>query len=172
MKTLDDQLTTYASYHRDRRNILTHVVGIPVIVLSISTLLAQPYLTWLDLGPVGAGHLTPAWLAALALGLYYLRLDLRYGLVMALWLSASNMLGAHLAQGEGLGWLAWGVGLFTVGWAVQFLGHYFEGRKPAFVDDIMGLAIGPLFVAAELGFMLGLRPEVEEAVIARAGEVR
>ena len=33
----------------------------------------------------------------------------------------------------------------------------------------MGLAIGPIFVAAELAFAFGLRKDVEAAVVARAG---
>jgi len=65
-----------------------------------------------------------------------------------------------------------GVGLFVLGWTIQFVGHYFEGRKPAFVDDLSGLIIGPLFVAAELGFMLGLREPLRLAIEARVGPVR
>ncbi|MDI9730509.1 DUF962 domain-containing protein, partial [Stutzerimonas stutzeri] len=52
---------------------------------------------------------------------------------------------------------------------MQFVGHYFEGRKPAFVDDLSGLIIGPLFVAAELGLMLGLREPLRLAIEARVG---
>jgi uncharacterized membrane protein YGL010W len=69
-------------------------------------------------------------------------------------------------------WLALSLGLFVVGWIIQFVGHYFEGRKPAFVDDLVGLAIGPLFVAAEAGFLLGLREEVREEIERRAGPTR
>ena len=39
--------------------------------------------------------------------------------------------------------------IFVVGWAIQFLGHKFEGMKPAFFDDVKQLLIGPIFVAAE-----------------------
>ena len=56
-----------------------------------------------------------------------------------------------------------------VGWIIQFVGHIYERRKPAFLDDVVGLAIGPLFVAAEVAFLLGLRKEVQEAVEAVAG---
>ena len=49
-----------------------------------------------------------------------------------------------------------GIGLFVVGWVVQLIGHGFEGRKPAFLDDLVGLLIGPLFVVAEAGFLLGM----------------
>jgi uncharacterized membrane protein YGL010W len=44
----------------------------------------------------------------------------------------------------------------VVGWVIQFVGHYYEGRKPAFVDDITGLIIGPLFVVAEAAFLMGM----------------
>ena len=35
MRTLEENLTQYAAYHRDRRNIATHFVGVPMIVFSI-----------------------------------------------------------------------------------------------------------------------------------------
>ncbi len=28
--------------------------------------------------------------------------------------------------------------MFVIGWAIQFVGHHYEGRKPAFVDDVTG----------------------------------
>ena len=77
--------------------------------------------------------------------------------------------GAALAQQTTLLWLSAGLSLFVVGWIIQFIGHYYEGRKPAFVDDLMGLVVGPLFVVAELGFLLGLRADVQQAVEHRAG---
>lgn len=75
MKTLVDHLAQYAAYHRDRRNIFSHFIGIPMIVLSIAVLLARPAL--------GFG-LSPALLLALAAALFYLRLDLRFGAAMTL----------------------------------------------------------------------------------------
>ena len=47
------------------------------------------------------------------------------------------------------------MGFFVVGWVIQFIGHYYEGRKPAFVDDLVGLLVGPMFVIAEALFALG-----------------
>ena len=50
-----------------------------------------------------------------------------------------------------------------VGWTLQFIGHYYEGRKPAFVDDLVGLLVGPMFVVAEWLFLLGwCRPMLAE----------
>ena len=39
-RTAPDLMGQYAHYHRDRRNIVTHLVGIPLIVLSIGMLLS------------------------------------------------------------------------------------------------------------------------------------
>ena len=41
MKTLEEALSHYAGYHRDPRNIATHFVGVPMIVLAVAALLLQ-----------------------------------------------------------------------------------------------------------------------------------
>ena len=166
MKSLTDHLSQYAAYHRDRRNIATHFVGIPMIVLAVVVLLARPSF---DLAgwPVSA-----ATVAALAATLYYLRLDLRLGAVMGALLLSCLWLAQATAALSTSAWAAVGLGLFVVGWIIQFVGHIFEGRKPAFVDDITGLIIGPLFVVTEAGFLLGLRPELQAQVEQRAGPTR
>ncbi|MEK1904779.1 MAG: Mpo1-like protein [Pseudomonas sp.] len=163
MKSLVDHLGQYAEYHRDQRNILSHFIGIPLIVVAVAVLLSRPGLD------VAGLWLSPALLTALAAGVFYLRLDLRFGLLMAALLALSLWAGAALAQQATLVWLSGGLGLFVVGWIIQFIGHYYEGRKPAFVDDLMGLVVGPLFVVAELAFLLGLRDDVRIAVEERAG---
>jgi uncharacterized membrane protein YGL010W len=43
-----------------------------------------------------------------------------------------------------------------VGWLIQFVGHYYEGRKPAAADDLVGLLVGPMFVVLEMLAPLGL----------------
>jgi uncharacterized membrane protein YGL010W len=43
-----------------------------------------------------------------------------------------------------------GAKLFVGGWALQFLGHWFEAKPPSFVSrDWRYLAIGPLWIANE-----------------------
>jgi uncharacterized membrane protein YGL010W len=163
MKTLVDHLAQYAAYHRDRRNIASHFIGIPMIVLAVAVLLSRPGFQFAGL------WLAPATLVALASACFYLRLDTRFGLLMSALLALSLWVAAKLALASTGLWLTAGLGLFVVGWIIQFVGHYYEGRKPAFVDDITGLIIGPLFVVAELVFLLGLRKEVEHAVVEIAG---
>ena len=167
MKTLIDQLSNYADYHRDPRNIVTHYIGVPMIMQAVVILLAR--LQW---GTLGGVPISLALLAAVAAAVYYWRLDGRYGLFMSVLLAAMLALATPIAAQPMGNWLAWGLGLFALGWVIQFIGHYWEGRKPAFFDDVMGLLIGPLFVAAELGFALGLRKEVQAAVEQRSGPVR
>lgn len=82
MKTLVDQLAQYADYHRDRRNIATHFVGIPMIVLAVQVLLSRPALQ------AGAFVLTPALLTTLLACLYYVALDRPLGVLMAALLAA------------------------------------------------------------------------------------
>jgi len=158
MKTLVQHLAQYASYHRNMRNVITHIVGIPIIVVSVAALLAK--LT-LDVNGV---TLSAAMLMAAASILFYLRLDIGLGLLMAVLMIGSVIIGTEVAALPMVQWFVVSVGSFVVGWIIQFIGHYFEGRKPAFVDDISGLAIGPLFVTVEVLFMLGLRRDLREAM--------
>jgi uncharacterized membrane protein YGL010W len=167
MKTLGDQLTNYATYHRDRRNIATHFVGIPMIFVAVVMLLSRPVFATL-----GGLALSPASLVGAGAVAFYFALDRRFGATMAA-LTALTMWGsARVAAFPTSTWLGVGVGLFVVGWIVQFVGHVFEGKKPAFVDDLIGLLVGPLFVVAEVAFALGLRPEVLEEIERRAGPTR
>ena len=166
MKTLEDQLANYASYHRDRRNIATHFVGIPLIVLAIVVLLSRPTFE------VAGLALSPALvLTALCLA-YYLLLDRFLAALMAVLYGLSLWFGAWAAALPAADWLAIGLVGFGVGWVIQFIGHFWEGRKPAFFDDVVGLLIGPLFVVAEALFLLGLLADLRQAIEARAGPVR
>lgn len=165
MKTLTQHLSQYASYHRDRRNIATHFVGIPMIVAAIGLLLAQPL-------PM-TGGLSVGMLVALGATGFYLRLDKAYGALLGAMLLGGMVFAQQwTAHASTSLWLSWSLGLFGVGWVIQFVGHYFEGRKPAFVDDAIGLLIGPLFVLAEAGFLVGWRKDVELCVMAQAGATR
>jgi uncharacterized membrane protein YGL010W len=169
MRTLTQQLTQYAAYHRDRRNIATHFVGIPMIVLAVAVLSSRP--VWLFAAlPL---PLSPAWVLFVVATLYYLVLDVPLGLMMAVFSALCLACGQWLAAQSTLTWLAAGIGLFVVGWVLQFVGHMaYEHRKPAFVDDVIGLLIGPLFVLAEALFGFGWRPALREAIEAEVGPTR
>lgn len=161
MKTITEHLASYAAYHRDKRNILTHLVGIPMIVVAIEILLSRP--VW----ALGDISISPAIIVSAIAALFYLKLDFALGVLMTLLLGLAVWFASQIALLDTTLWLTWGIGLFVVGWVFQFIGHYFEGRKPAFVDDIMGLAIGPLFVVAEVVFMCGGKKQLHQQIEAR-----
>jgi uncharacterized membrane protein YGL010W len=163
MRGLNEQLSNYAGYHRDRRNIGVHFVGIPLITVAVAVLLSRPALS------LGGLPMSPALLVALGAAVFYFLLDVRYGVAMAAFLAVAIWIGAELATRTTSIWLGTGLGLFVVGWIFQFIGHAWEGRKPAFVDDLIGLLIGPLFIVAELGFALGFRDSVRQAIEQRVG---
>jgi uncharacterized membrane protein YGL010W len=165
MKTLTEHLTQYALYHRDQRNILTHYAGIPLIIVAIFGLLSLPLFSLAGI------MLTPALLLFITTALFYLRLDARFGLVMLLFSGSCFAIATYLAAQPFSIWLSFSLGLFVVGWVLQFIGHYYEGKKPAFVDDIVGLFVGPLFVVAEVGFALGLRKSLQHDIEKIAGKV-
>lgn len=162
MKSLVERLASYAEYHRDKRNIATHFVGIPMILVGTQAALAK-----IGIGPINA--------AVGATGLatrYYRQLDPSYGAAMAAVLGATCALGTAIAALPLPLWAGAAGSLFVGGWALQFVGHYFEGRKPAFLDDLKGLLDGPLFLVAEVAFALGLSPELRAEVEDRAGPTR
>ncbi|MCS6997296.1 MAG: DUF962 domain-containing protein [Casimicrobiaceae bacterium] len=167
MRHAVEWLTQYAAYHRDRRNIATHFVGIPLIVFALIVLLSRPMLaSWAGV------IITPALVLAGLTLIYYLWLDWRLGLALAGFFVMGLALAQPIAQLDTALWLGTGIALFVIGWLFQFVGHYYEGRKPAFLDDIMGLLVGPLFVAAEAAFALGLREELKRQIERVVGPVR
>ena len=135
-------------------------------MLAVTILLSRPQWAW------GGLLLSPAWGVVALVSAFYLRLHLGLGAVLAALLVGCALLGQAVASGPTALWLGWGVGLFVVGWVFQFVGHIYEGRKPAFVDDLMGLLQGPMFVLVEAMFALGLLPALRQVVEADAGPVR
>ncbi len=162
MKSLVERLASYAEYHRDKRNIATHFVGIPMILVGTQATLAR----------IGVGPLNAAVGATALATRYYRELDPTYGAAMAAVLGATAALGSAIAAMPLPVWAGVASSLFVGGWAIQFVGHVFEGKKPAFLDDLRGLLDGPLFLVAEAAFALGLSPELRAEVERRAGPTR
>lgn len=166
MKSLEENLTQYAAYHRDRRNIATHFAGIPMIVLAI--VMAGATVTI----PMGAVDVTLAAALSIAACVYYFRLDFAFGVTMAVALFAACAIASEALARTGPGaTLGVALALFVAGWGLQFLGHRYEGMKPAFLDDVRQLAIGPLFVCAEVYFVFGAMPQLRRHIEERVGPV-
>lgn len=151
MRPALELLVRYACFHRDQRNITTHLFGVPLVVFAAALLLSG---TPLHLGAVKT---TLAWAAFATLWLWMLsRGQLVLGLATTLF-TAALAWGAHgLAGLAPTTWPALGVGLLFLGWLAQSIGHYYEGRRPAVAEDVAGLLVAPMFVVLELLAMAGL----------------
>ena len=159
------QLASYASVHRDWRNKGTHFVGIPLIVFSLLLILAL----W-QFRLAGQDTSMAAVVAALAV-LGWMALDLGVGVVMAVLMLPAWYAAEALTAALGLTstWVAFAV-LFVGGWALQFLGHHYEGKRPALLDNIFQGFIGPMFLVAETMVMMGYRPDLADVM--GEGDVR
>ncbi|MDP9106638.1 MAG: DUF962 domain-containing protein, partial [Candidatus Eremiobacteraeota bacterium] len=119
----------YGAYHRDRRNLICHEIGIPLIVLGIIGLLRLPAIS----GP--SVNLNLAELAVLATSVYYLALgrEVRLAAVIAIvGMISLYLLAAYV-------WWPCAIGAFAVGWVFQFVGHAYEGKAPAFLTNLLHL---------------------------------
>ncbi|MBQ4833181.1 DUF962 domain-containing protein [Pseudoalteromonas sp. MMG010] len=166
MKTLQQQLGNYGLYHRSKRNVMTHFIGIPLIVFAIICLLARLEFVSTQFS-FNAAHIV-----MLAFVFYYVILSVSLGLMMAVLLFLLTILAQPIAHLSFSLWLCTSIGIFIFGWLLQFIGHFFEGKKPAFVDDLIGLVIGPLYVLAELLFIFGLYKNLEEQINEIAGPTK
>lgn len=166
MKTLEQQMSFYAAYHQDMRNKLSHFIGVPAIILGVMVLLG-----WARID-AGGTQISAAMLVTAVLLAYYLRLDLPLGFAMCLvfgglMYAAEIIVALPLKEG-----LAWFFLLFAGGWVIQLVGHLYEGRKPALVDNIFQIFVAPIFLCAEIFFALGYKPALHAAVQKRALEMR
>jgi uncharacterized membrane protein YGL010W len=136
--TLKSHFADYADHHATPGNKWCHMIGIPLIVVSLFGLLAA-----VPLATVGGFEVTLAEVLLIAVTFYYLTLDGGLALMM---LAASVLL---LALGRQLS-LPLALGLFVFGWVLQFIGHYvYEKRSPAFFRNFTHLLVGPLWILAK-----------------------
>ena len=148
-------MSIYAAYHRDRRNKATHFVGVPAIVFAILI-----PMSWVE---IGAG-VTLAQVFVVAVLAYYILLDAL--LALATMVAVAALLYAAesaAAKGAASGWIWFGI-FFAGGWALQLVGHAFEGRKPALADNLFQIFVAPIFLVAEVFFALGLKHDVRKKI--------
>lgn len=158
-----EQMAMYSAYHRDRRNQATHHIGVPMIVFSLLVLAAT-----VPLVAFPAGMLTLAGLLIGLLLLFYIVGSPLVGTIAVLIYGTLLYFAEGLArEGTGFAVKAFAL-LFVVGWIIQFVGHVFEGRKPALFDNLVQVFIAPAFLIAEILFAIGLEKGLKAEVDTRA----
>lgn len=162
-----EQLAMYAAYHRDKRNQATHHIGVPLIVYSLLVAASQ-----VPLGavPFGASPL-PLSLGTFLLFVlfaFYLSNVLIVGAVAMVIYGVLYGLAETVGQGEASAvWTTFAL-CFVGGWIIQFIGHAFEGRRPALFTNATQIFMAPPFLIAEILFALGLEKDLEREVMTRS----
>ena len=138
-RNVDRLLERYGEFHRNPANKAIHWVCVPLIVWSVLAALwtFSPLAVYAAIGVMTVFYL---WLSLpLALGMLG---------VMALMVWPLTLLGSHA--------LIVSIAVFVAAWIGQFIGHIVEGRKPAFLEDVRSLLIGPAWLLADLYRRLGI----------------
>ncbi len=149
----------YEAYHRHPVNKLTHFIGIPAIVFSVLVLSSAVSAS------AGGVAVTPAFPLVLAVLAYYFLLQPAFGVGMALFLLPAWALAHRVGRQSWAAVAAVFLAFFIGGWIFQLAGHMvFEKRRPALVDNLFQMVIGPLFLVAEVFFLCGYRPELHARI--------
>ncbi len=133
MRNIDRMFERYGEFHRNPTNKAIHWLCVPLIVWSLLGMLwaTSPIIAYVA---VAGSLLFYAWLSpSLAVGMLG---------VIALMFYPLTLLGGRV--------LIVSVVVFVVAWIGQFIGHVVEGRKPAFLEDVRSLLVGPVWL---LGFV-------------------
>lgn len=152
MRTLNQWMDEYGVSHKNPTNQLIHKICVPLIMLTVIGLLwslprpdfflSLPYFNWATL------FLTFCLL-------FYLSLSFKMFLGMLLQTLIMCLL-CHRLHAAGI-LLEFSLIVFVLSWIGQFWGHKIEGKKPSFLQDLVFLLIGPLWVNRFLYQKLGIK---------------
>lgn len=151
MRTYEQWMDEYGVSHKNPTNQMVHKICVPLIMLTILGVLwkiprpeafaVSPYLNWASL------------FCAFCLCFY---LTLNFKMFIAMVIQTSLMLWiCHQLDQMGI-LLSFSIIVFILAWIGQFWGHKVEGKKPSFLQDLVFLLIGPLWVTRFLFKKVGI----------------
>ena len=140
MSVLTRLLESYEKNHQNPINEAIHIIAIPLIMFSI-------------LGMTAAFDIFLEYILVGIVLFYYLKLSKIAALLMLVWLLIYLGLVALLKPYI----IEISILLFAFGWILQFLGHFIEGKRPSFFEDLRYFLIGPLFVVQKLISKFGIK---------------
>lgn len=140
MSVLTRLLESYEKNHQNPINEAIHIIAIPLIMFSI-------------LGMTAAFDIFLEYILVGIVIIYYLKLSKIAALLMLVWLliylGLVILLKPYIIEISIL--------LFAFGWILQFLGHFIEGKRPSFFEDLRYFLIGPLFVIQKVISKFGIK---------------
>ena len=152
MSPLSKQLANYQAQHTHSTNKLLHYIGIPVMLAGFLILL-----NWVWVSFSGYWNITFAWIATIALLVYYYFLDAKLAAVMTVLLVILTLICTWIGYPKPT---AVSLILFLIffigGIALQLIGPSFEENKSSYTQDIAQLLIAPIFVVTDIIILLGL----------------
>lgn len=155
-----EQAKWYAQYHQKDVTKYTHMAGIPLLMFSFLILLGLVHIV-----VPGVLDIRLSDIAVIVLLIYYFRLQWLLALVLTpiliflLWL-------ANLFTAAGpTPFAIWSfIIVFSIGLVAQIAGHILEGKLPAITDNIKYDLASPLFLTAEIFFMMGKMQGLKEKI--------
>ena len=139
MARFQSEFVAYAAIHQNGMNRFLHLLGIPVIVVGLQALLFS----------LGGLYAVAAFSALASMPIFQRSFHAGFTLLGFFALLAPVAVlcvsGAPIFSG-----LMYSALLFVLGWAIQFLGHFFEKRHPELLDSPINILIGPLFITYEV----------------------
>jgi uncharacterized membrane protein YGL010W len=152
-RDIEEWFAEYSSSHGNPVNKLIHWICVPSIFVVIMALLwslpvpaifeSVPYLNW-------------ATLSAVVYMTFYIQLSKKLAVGLGVFAFASYALIAWYEQLNLTSLWSAATVLFVVLWVFQFIGHYLEGKKPSFFEDLTYLLVGPAWVIAFIYRKLGI----------------
>ena len=140
MSVLTRLLESYEKNHQNPINEAIHIIAIPLIAFSI-------------LGMTVAFDIFLEYKLVGIVFFYYLKLSETAALLMLVWLliylGLVVLLKSYIIEISIL--------LFAFGWILQFLGHFIEGKRSSFFEDLRYFLIGPLFVVQKVISKFGIK---------------
>ena len=139
MRRVDRLFESYGRYHQDPVNKAIHWICVPLIVWSVLGMLwaASP------LAALAAIAATVVFYLFLSVPLALGMLSVLAGMAWVLTLFGDRLLMISLVT-------------FIAAWVGQFIGHAIEGRRPAFLTNVVQLLIGPAWLVGKLMRRLGI----------------
>jgi uncharacterized membrane protein YGL010W len=173
---LADQFMNYFEYHRNPVNQLIHFVFVPVLTFSFTMLFCSVRIQWPFLtsffSPENPYVMNLGFLFVVLVCLYYLILDRLTGSILVFEFASFLYISVLLLQNLDKSKYYFVAGMIQlIGWTTQFAGHaFFEGKRPALMDNGLQVFIAPLFVMVEAMFFLGLKQDLKREVHKRMNE--
>ncbi len=127
----------YEQYHRNKKNKMTHIIGLPTVVFSMLGLLAH-IVIWSP-NPDSLFQLDLGLIVMLIGCAFSFKLDYKLAIPFTLYSYFNYLLARHLS-------LPVLTAIQIIGWLFQLLGHYaYEKRAPALLTSLEHIFIGPMW---------------------------